>query len=76
MEVLTLNEIVTDKGLNINFDKLYRFKNQKVEVTIKAIEDKIVGNNILKFAGILSNKDAKLMQKSIDECRNIDLENW
>lgn len=33
-------------------------------------------NSIMKFAGILSDEEAEEWEKSISECRKIDLNEW
>ena len=75
MEALRLNEYITEKGLFIDNKKLNKFKNMRVEVIILPIEEK-KEKSFMKFAGMINNEDGEKMIKSIEDCRNIEEENW
>lgn len=72
MEAIRLNEYITEKGLNISNKDLMKFKDMKVEVIILPIEAKKKENNLMNFAGVLSESDGIEMLENLEECRKID----
>ena len=75
METITINEIVGTNGIFIKPEILSKFVNNKVQITIRQIKQEH-NNDIMRFAGIIDDKEAEDLNKSIKECRKIDLESW
>lgn len=77
MEAIKLKEYVTSNGLNIDENKLRKFKNQMVEIIILPIDnDYETIKDFRKYAGTLSESDAEMILSGVEECRKVDGEGW
>ena len=76
MEAIRFNEVVSKNGLFINFNKIKRFENKKVEIIILPAENDDNKKEFMGFAGSLPVEDFIDMQKSIEECRQVDKGTW
>lgn len=76
MEVISLNTFIDKTGLFIKPDDLNDFINSNVRITIEKISIPNSNKAFLNYAGTLDKNDAEVLEKSIDECRKVDLETW
>ena len=77
MESIRMYDIVTPNGLYLSIDKLQKYINQKVEITIVPVnEPKTKREKMLEFSGIFDDETAKEMLDAVAECKNIDLDEW
>ena len=77
MEIISLYDTVTENGINISFEDLKKFLNQKVEITIIPVEEpKSKRDRMLELAGCLSDEDAQEILEAIKDCKTINYEDW
>ena len=77
MEVISLYDTVTEKGINISFDDLKKFENQKVKIVVSSLDENEQRKERLReLAGCLSDEDAKDILNSIQDCKNINQKDW
>lgn len=69
METLIINRSVDKNGIYLNPELLSNFKNQKVQIIIRQIDENPQNPDIMKFAGIINAQEAAELSESIDECR-------
>ena len=76
MEILKYYGKIENNSILIKDENLEKFKDFEVEVIVNLIEKNKEKDKLMKFAGIISDIEADEMSRSIEECRNIDLEEW
>jgi hypothetical protein len=76
MDVISINKFIDSRGLIIKPEDINDFINSNVRITIEKVRGFDNHNKVLDFAGSLNNEEAELIEKSIDECRKIDLDTW
>ena len=77
MDSIRMYDIVTSNGLYLNSDKLRKYIDQKVEITIVPVnKPKTKREKMLEFSGIFDDDTAKEMLDAVAECKSIDLEEW
>jgi hypothetical protein len=76
METIFVNDVVNDNGIFLKPELFSGFRNSKVQIIIRQIEDNPNHTNIMKFAGVLEDDEALILNDSVKECRKIDDESW
>ena len=77
METISLYDIVTENGLNISFDNLKDFLNQKVKIVVSPLDEiEQRKERLRQLAGCISDDDAKEILNAIQDCKKISIEDW
>lgn len=76
METIFINDVVNDNGIFLKPELLSEFRNRKVQIIIRQIDENPNHNQIMKFAGVLDENEATSLNISLNECRRIDDESW
>lgn len=76
MNVISLNKYIGNRGIIINADDLNDFLNSNVRITIEKIEETPNIKGFLSFAGALNNSEAELLERKVEECREIEYGKW
>ena len=77
MEIISLYDTVTEKGINLSYDDLKIFVNQKVKIVISPLDENEARKERLRqLAGCLDDADAKIYEEALAECRQINTEAW
>ena len=77
MEAIKIYDIVSTKGLYLCSEKLQKYLNQKVEITIIPVEEpKSKRDTMLEFSGVFDDETAKEMLEAVAECKSINMDDW
>jgi hypothetical protein len=80
MEEISMIRKVTKNGISLKNPKLRKYINQKVMITV--IINPIIDNRVsdadklLEVAGLFDEETAKIFEEALDECRQIDYNDW
>jgi len=76
VNVISLNKYISNRGIIIKSDDLSDFLNSNVRITIEKIDELYNNKGFLSFAGSLNNNDTEILERKVDECREIDFGTW
>jgi hypothetical protein len=77
MEEISMVRKVTKDGLILKNPCLHKFINKKVRVIVTLFEEKKTSEKtIFDLIGAFDDKTIKLLEESLEECRQIDYDEW
>ena len=77
METISLYDTVTEKGINLSYEDLKKFLNQKVKIIVSPLgENEQKKERLRQLAGCITDEDAAEILDAIKDCKTINYEEW